>query len=136
LKNQLQEKIEIQNLNYSYITQTDLIYEQPVSFPSVLFCASSFKNQTLNKLIIDCNVRNDQSCKTKPNKFFETTNNGYCFKFNNDKNNQIISITGGIDDSISFKVLAPNGMRVLVFNLSYTPRLALNAYSISPSGQA
>ena len=62
--------------------------------------------------------------------------NAYCFKFNNDKNNQIISITGGIDDSISFKVLAPNGMRVLVYNFSYTPRLALNAYSINPSGQA
>jgi hypothetical protein len=43
---------------------------------------------------------------------------------------------GGIDDSISFKVLAPNGMRVLVYNFSYTPRLALNAYSINPSGQA
>lgn len=125
--------LNIQNyLNFSYITQTDTIYEQPVSFPSILFCASNFKNQTLNNIIIDCNVRNDNRCKINPNYFFKSTKNGFCFKFTSGEK----SLTSGIDDSISLKILAPNGIRVLVYNLTYTPRLALNAYFINPTGQS
>jgi len=123
--------LNIQNyLNFSYITQTDTIYEQPIPFPAILFCASNFKNQTLNNIIIDCRVRNDNRCKINPNYFFETAKNGFCFKFNSGEN----SLTGGVDDSISLKILAPNGIRVLVYNLTYTLRLALNAYFINPNG--
>ncbi len=133
-------------LNFNYVTNVDVIYEQPMQFPaiSICSCSNSTLNTPLKSLIIKCLFNNDKKCQTNPEKTFEKfydPSYKQCYRFNSGKN-----MTGGSIDifntnmagrsaGLQFEMYETNGLLLFIHNQSMPPYLNenynnLNGYSI------
>ena len=133
-------------LSFNYVTNVDIIYEQPMLFPaiSICSCSNSTLNTPLKNLIIKCLFNNDKKCQTNPGTVFERFDDpSYkkCYRFNSGKN-----YTGGSIDilntnmagrsaGLQFEIYETNGLLLFIHNQSMPPYLNenynnLNGYSI------
>ena len=120
---------------YDVVTKVESIYQQPLQFPTISFCAygkNEFNEKNLKDLIISCWFNLDKDCENNPNYYFESfTNqiNGQCYRFNSGQNllNKSVpflnSTTGGRDDSFFLNIKASYGLWVWVHEPASPPKV-------------
>jgi hypothetical protein len=83
-------------LKYEVIYQKNIIYENPMQFPTITLCIydSSYLNKSLKSLITLCEFDNNKDCENNPDEFFQVFQfsqqlfNGFsqvCLQFNSGK---------------------------------------------------
>jgi len=132
-------------LSYGVVTKVETIYQQPLQFPTISFCAYSineFNEKNLKDLIITCWFNLDRDCENNPNYYFESFSNevnGQCFRFNSGKNllnNSapfLNSTVGGRDDSFFLNIKASYGLWVWIHEPKSPPKVE---YNNNHNGQA
>ncbi len=137
--------INLSILNYlcfDHVTNVDIIYEQPMTFPTISMCSISDKNRILSRVINSCIFNNENCLHTQ--QYFTTyldPEYGKCFRFNSGKRTNGSSIDllnsslAGRSDGLQLEIDEPEGSVIFVHNSSTPPYSNqkfdnLNGYSI------
>ncbi len=87
--------IVVDYLNYDVLTEIQLIYEQPSTFPAVSICSRDSYNFTNLDEIIFCHFNYDDQCLYNRGNYFEyftDAHYGLCYRFNSGKNTSGMSV--------------------------------------------
>lgn len=126
----------INYLQYEVVTKIESIYQQPMTFPTVSFCAknsSAFVNKKLSEILLFCLFNLDNSCKLDPENFFESFKSQHlhmCYRFNSGKNLSghsipiLNSTVSGWDSSLKlqFPLQFNAGLFIWIHDASSAPR--------------
>ena len=84
-------------LQYSVVTNIDLVFENPMLFPTVTFCAANppIRNYSLSDFVIECKYNNIINCSTDQyfTVYFDNVQLRNCYKFNSGQNSSLLYST-------------------------------------------
>jgi hypothetical protein len=118
-------------LSFNYVTNVDIIYEQPMEFPTISICSCMFNiSMPLKSFLKSCIFNNDNGCKKNPENYFIQFNDpryGICYRFNSGKtiNGSNIDLLktsiAGRSGGLQVEVNETNGLLIFVHNNSIPP---------------
>jgi hypothetical protein len=120
------KKSIINYFDYNYVTNIDIIYEQPMEFPTISMCSCSLNiiNMTLNKFLKSC-IFNNFNCKNE--KYFMAFNDPVyktCFRFNSGKqtnDSKLQATIAGRSGGLQVEVKETNGLLIFIHASSNPP---------------
>jgi len=118
-------------LSYQYVSNIDVIYEQPMEFPTISICSCIFNiSMPLSSFLKSCIFNNDNGCKKNPENFFikfKDPRYGICYRFNSGKtmNGSDIDLLktsiAGRSGGLQVEVNETNGLLIFIHNSSIPP---------------
>jgi len=112
-------------LSFKYVTNINVIDEQPMLFPTISICSCMLNiSLPLNLFLKSCIFNNDNSCEKNPENYFIQFNDPryrICYRFNSGTSNLLETSIAGRSGGLQLEVNETNGLLIFIHNNSMPP---------------